>query len=176
MYVTTADFSGDARLFGLNHNNNNNTTAAATAGPAADENDAMDETDENGNEYRRESSNDSPNGTTLTPSNNLNRMLNQGAVAPSSEADGSGNDTTTNDTTHIPPHNILPTTESTFRHNIPTGGITTTALTASSLTAALERRFSTPANLGDIGMRAPNTGTTGLTTSTEGRELSLIHI
>ena len=144
----------------------------------------MDET-ENGNEYHRSSLNRSPDGTLLTPSNILDQQLRQGAGAPlggeggnGNSGDGdttngttsNGNDTTTNDTTHIPRHNIFPTTESTFRHNIPTGGITTTALTDSSLTAALERRFSTPANLGDIGMRAPNTGTTGLTTSTEGRE------
>jgi hypothetical protein len=129
--------------------NNGNTTIAATAGPAAaDENDAMDETDESGNEYRSSSPSDSPGDTQPTPSSNLNRLLNQGAVAPALGGEsGSGS----NDRNNAPRPSI-------FRHAVPSSG--TTALTGTNLTAALERRFTTPANLDANGTRTPSSGDT----------------
>jgi hypothetical protein len=85
------------------------TAATATTEPSDDENDQTDETNGNGSEYRSSSPNDSPNSTPLTPSNLLNQQLRRGAAAPLGAESGSGN----NDS------NIFPTTESLFRHTVP---------------------------------------------------------
>jgi hypothetical protein len=141
--------------------------ATAAAQPSDDRNNAMDETDESGNVYRSSPPSDSPNGTPFTPSNLLSRQLRRGAVAVPWRAwvaEGGNN------TTHPPPppSGVFPTTESLFRHAVPSSD--TTALTATNLVAALERRYPTPANPDDAGTRTPSTATTGLTSSPEGWE------
>lgn len=148
------------------------SNTVATVEPSDDRNNAMDETDESGNQYPREYPSESSNNTLLTPSDLLNRLLNQGAVAPlggqrengnGTNRNGGGDGDTANGNANLPPPtDILPTTESTFHHNISAGN--TTALTSASLVGSLERRFSTPMNLDDGGGRTPSTG---LTSSTE---------